>query len=708
MSERVVVTAALPYANGSIHIGHLVEYIMTDVYVRALKLAGDDAVYICADDTHGTPIELSATKAGVTPVEWVERIHAEHIADFQSFGIGFDSYYSTNSLESRAWVHEIYGKLKDGGYVSKKPLEQLYDEQAKRFLPDRFVKGECPKCGAKDQYGDVCEVCGSTYSPEELKSPYSTITGTKPVMKTSEHLFVDLARFKDFLAEWVATPGRLQPETRRFVEEWINGGLKEWCISRDAPYFGFPIPDQPEKFFYVWLDAPIGYISSTENWARSVGKPELVNEVWREGKARIEHVIGKDIVYFHTLFWPAMLHAAGLTVPRRVRVHGMLTVNGVKMSKSRGTFINAKTFKQFVDPLYLRYFFASKTGPSAEDIDLSVDELVNRVNAELVNNLANLVARSVAFVNDKLGGRYGRIRPEAAAHVELVKQKVAEAEAAYRAFDLATATKIAVELATLGNKLFQDGEPWKLVKTDPEAARDLVTLSLNLARAATVLMAPVIPAFAEKVYPMLGLEGAPRSFREATALDLSDRPIGPAGIVLARVEKKQLEAMIEASKAEHPQPAAPAVDPGTAPTIETKALRPPEPAQGAKAEKKAAKAAPKAEAEPPKEITYDQFSMVDLRVGHILEAETVEGSDKLLRLTIDLGEAKPRNVFAGIREAYAPADVKGKKVAVVANLAPRKMRFGTSEGMVLAGGPGGKDIWICTLADHAVPGERIR
>lgn len=703
MGEPILVTAALPYANGSIHIGHLLEYTMTDIYVRALRLAGEDAVYICSDDTHGTPIELSAQKAGVAPEVFVARFAEEHLADFKSFEIRFDSFYSTNSLENRVWVYEIFEKLKAGGYVQRKPLEQLYDEKAGRFLPDRFVKGTCPKCGANDQYGDVCEVCSSTYEPTDLIDPYSVVTGTKPVLKTSEHLFVDLAAFKPMLEKWASTPGRLQPSTRKFVEAWISQGLRDWCISRDPPYFGFQIPGEPEKYFYVWFDAPVGYISSTENWAKSIGKPELAEDIWRRGKGRIEHVIGKDIVYFHTLFWPATLYAAGLTVPSRVQVHGMLTVDGVKMSKSRGTFINASTFRKHVEPVFLRYYFASKIGPNPEDVDLSIDEFVNRVNADLVNNLANLVVRGVQLIH-RMGGRYGNIHPDATEHLETAKQKLSEAEGCYRAFDLAGATRLAIEVASLGNKLFQDGTPWKLANTDQNAARDLVTLCLNLARAATVILAPVTPSLVEKIYGLLGLPGTPQSFREGAAFDLTDRPTGEPGHVLARFERKAFEAAIEDSKPPELKEAEAKERAEKAARGEAEGDEAPKKAEAKKSPKKADK-----EPEPPKEIGIEKFLEIDLRVGLILKAELVEGSDRLLRLTVDVGEAKPRNILAGIRAAYEPALIEGKKIAVVANLAPRKMKdFGTSEGMVLAGGPGGKDIWLCTLSPEAVPGARIR
>jgi methionyl-tRNA synthetase len=684
MSDRILVTAALPYANGSIHIGHLVEYLMTDIYVRALRMAGEDAVYICADDTHGTPIELNAQKAGVTPEAFVARFAKEHVEDFEAFGIRFDSYYSTNAPENQKWCYEIYERLVAGGYVEKRPLQQLYDEKAERFLPDRFVKGRCPKCSAPDQYGDSCEVCGSTYEPTDLVEPYSVVTQTKPVMRSSEHLFVGLARFSDFLSGWVKTEGRLQPETRKFVEAWLDAGLKDWCISRDKPYFGFPIPGHPDKYFYVWLDAPIGYISSTENWAKKSGHPEWVDHFWREKRGKIIHVIGKDIVYFHTLFWPAMLSAANLAVPSKVHVHGMLTVDGVKMSKSRGTFINARTFRQHVDPIYLRYYFASKIGGSAEDVDLAIDEFVNRVNAELVNNLANLVSRATRFLFDKLGGRYGKLPADAQPIVEEARRRLVEVERCYRAFELSDAVRHAVEIARVGNGLFQDREPWALVKQDEAAARDLVTLCLNLARAATVAIAPAVPAFADKVYPMLGLAGAPASFAEGKAFDLVDRMMGQPDRIVDRITRKELDAMIEASK--QPDPKAP---PAAAPAPAAR-----------KPEKKAD--------EPLPEITIDDFGKIDLRVGLVKSAKLVEGADKLLELEVDVGDAAPRTVFAGIREAYAPEQVVGRRVAVVYNLKPRKMRFGMSQGMVLAAGPGGKDIWLLAAPDDAPVGSKIK
>ncbi|MEL6185258.1 MAG: methionine--tRNA ligase, partial [Myxococcota bacterium] len=453
MSDTVLVTAALPYANGSIHLGHLVEYVMTDVYVRALRMDGKEALYICADDTHGTPIELNARKAGVTPEAFVERYAKEHLEDFDAFGIRFDSFHSTNSEENRKWVYEIHAALEKRGFISRRPLEQLFDEQAEQFLPDRFVKGTCPNCGALDQYGDVCEVCGKTYEPTDLKDPYSVLTGSKPTLRSSEHLFVDLASFEEFLREWVNTEGRLQPSVRNFVMAWLDGGLRDWCISRDAPYFGFEIPGAENKFFYVWVDAPIGYIASTDAWAQGQGTPDRVNDLWREGNMKLVHVIGKDIVYFHTLFWPALLHAADLKVPDHVHVHGFLKVEGEKMSKSRGTFVNARTFRDHMDPIYLRWFYASRLGASADDIDLSAEELANVVNAELVNNLANLVSRAAKFLGSRLEGRYAASPALLAEQRSTVEDALKAATTKFAGFDLSAAVAEGVAVATLGNRL---------------------------------------------------------------------------------------------------------------------------------------------------------------------------------------------------------------------------------------------------------------
>ncbi|MBX2812012.1 MAG: methionine--tRNA ligase [Myxococcales bacterium] len=658
MSDVVLVTAALPYANGSIHLGHLVEYIMTDIYVRALRMTGKEAIFICADDTHGTPIELNARKAGVAPEEFVARFAKEHLEDFTAFGIAFDSFHSTNSEENRRWVHEIFDALKAKNLIEKRPLEQFYDEQAQQFLPDRFVKGTCPFCGTSEQFGDVCEACGKTYDPSDLKEPYSVLTNTKPVRRTSEHLFVNLQTLEHELRAWFEEEGHLQPAIRNFVRGWLEAGLKDWCISRDTPYFGFPIPGEPGKYFYVWVDAPIGYISSTEAWAKSRGTPHRLTELWREGKMKLVHVIGKDIVYFHTLFWPALLASANLKKPDYVHVHGFLTVEGKKMSKTRGTFVQARTYLEHLDPLYLRWFYASRLGSSADDIDLSAEEFANIVNAELVNNVANLVSRGAKFLANKIDGKYASDFADLRSYQAEIQRMVEEAIICYEKFDQAGAMSLATKIATRGNRIFQENEPWKLVKKDPEAARKIVTLCLNLARAAVVLVAPAAPDFAQRAYKMLGLQGGPQRFAEAVAFDLLDTKVGDGDILAQRISKEHLERIFEASKPVNPEAKSTTAVSAPAPIIE--------PIED--------------------EITIDTFSQIDLRVGLVVDAQSIPEAKKLLKLSIDLGEGRLRTIFAGLAQIYNPDELTGKKVVVVANLKPRKMRFGVSEGMVLAAG----------------------
>ncbi|MGF1511455.1 MAG: methionine--tRNA ligase [Myxococcota bacterium] len=682
-SSTILVTHALPYANGSIHIGHLLEAVQTDIYVRARRLEGDNVVFVCADDTHGTPIEINAQKAGMTPEAFVARFASEHVRDYAKFRISYDAFHSTNSEENRRWAHYVYKKLLEGGHVKRRTIEQLYDQEAKRFLPDRFVKGTCPKCGAADQYGDVCENCGSTYEPRELVDPYSVVTGSRPVLRSSEHLFVELASFAEYLQGWVDTPDRLQPEVRRFVQEWIDKGLQDWDISRDAPYFGFEIPDAPGKFFYVWLDAPIGYISATEHWAGLQGRRKMVHEIWSAGSAHpaeIVHVIGKDIIYFHTLFWPAMLKASELRTPVRVQVHGMLTANGAKMSKSRGTFILAETFARHLEPTYLRWYLGAKLSSGIDDIDFSTDEFVQRVNAELVNNLANLVSRGASFLHNKLGGRTGTLPAETEELLALARARVAAARKAYKNWDTARAVRAGLDIADAGNLLFQEKAPWKMVKADPEAARSVVTLGLNLAKAAAIVLAPVVPEPCDKILSILQVDR--RHFQNALNFDIKDgRSIGPMVRIIERVDPKAMERVVEESAGPEPEPAA-------------------------KAPAGKARAASASEAS--QTITTNDLFKVDLRAGRVLEAERVEGADKLLRLRVDIGEGEPRQIFAGLAEAYRPQELVGRHVVVVANLKPRKMRFGTSEGMILAAGPGGKDIQVLSVDEGASPGSRIQ
>ena len=688
MARPTLITTALPYANGSIHLGFLLEAIQTDVFARALRMEGEEVVFVSADDTHGTPIELNARKEGVTPEAFVERFAKEHVEDLAAFGVEFDAFHSTNSEENRRWAEEIYGKLKERGVVERRNTEQLFDPKAGRFLPDRFVKGTCPVCKTPDQYGDVCENCKSTYEPTQLIDPYSAISGARPEIRESEHLFVKLDAFEAFLRDWTSTPGRLQPEVKNFVDSWLENGLQDWCISRDGPYFGFEIPDAPGKFFYVWLDAPIGYISATEAWAQRSGI-ERLSQIWRQKDARVIHVIGKDIIYFHTLFWPAMLQAAELKVPDHVHAHGMLMVDGVKMSKSRGTFLLARTFREHLEPEILRWYFGSKLGPGIDDIDLSLDELVQRVNAEMVNNLVNLVSRGASFLKNKLDGRYSELPDAFAPFRAEAEAATARARRAYAEWNPAVAVRAALDLADAGNRLFQERTPWTVAKTDPDEARRIVTMASNLARAAAVLIAPVVPRLATRIYGVLGLEGAPERFDEALRFDLVERPVGNPVRLAERIDRKTVDRMIEATRKAHG-----AVGPG-------------EGSKSSKASEKGATAP--ADGSKTSRITIDDLDKIDLRVGVVVEAGSVEGADKLLQLRVDVGEAEPRTIFAGIAKAYPePATLVGRRVVVVANLAPRKMRFGTSEGMVLAAGPGGTDIQLLSVDQGALPGSIVK
>lgn len=685
-TDPLLITAALPYANGSIHIGYLLEAIQADVYARAQRMEGREVMYVCAEDTHGTPIELNARKEGIPPEQFVQRFYDEHVRDLKAFGIEHAVFHTTHSPESKKWVHFIYRGLEDGGHLRTKPLEQLYDEEAQRFLPDRFVKGECPVCGAGDQYGDVCENCGSTYEPTELKNPKSVVTGSTPVLRSSEHVFVGLDGFADFLRAWVVEPEHLQPEVRRFVEGWLERGLQPWCISRDEPYFGFEVPGLPGKYFYVWMDAPIGYIGSTDRWAQNAGTPARVDALWKgEESAELVHVIGKDIVYFHTLFWPAMLKAAGLRTPDRVQVHGMVMLDKQKMSKTRGTFILARTFADHLDPVYLRWYYASKLGPDIEDFDFATEEFTTRVNAELVNNLANLASRGTNFLHGKLGGRFGPMVEDAAPLLAMAKEKSAQARAAYRDWDFAAAVRAALDVAGAGNRLFQERQPWKVIKEDEEEARRIVSTGLALARTAAILLQPVVPTVSATILRNLGLPETAAHFDEALCFDdlAPGHTIEAPARVIDRMNPKSLEAIIEAGRPKDAPPEAP-------------------PATQKKSKKK------KEDPAPPAEISIDDLSKVLLKVGLVQEAKPVEGADKLLELSVDVGEAQPRRIFAGLAQAYRPEELSGKRVVVVANLAHREMRFGTSEGMVLAAGPGGSDIQLLTVLGDAPPGSLIK
>lgn len=695
MSKRVLVTAALPYANGAVHLGHMLEFIQTDVCVRARKQAGEDCVFMWADDAHGTPIQTRARREGITPEELVARAYTEHRADFDEFAIGYDIFHTTHSDENRKHAEAIFTAMEARGDVVSRDVEQLYCPHDQMFLPDRFVKGSCPKCKSPDQYGDNCEKCGSTYAPTELGDPHCVVCGTTPVLRSSEHLFVPLSRHEGFLREWLRAPADgghtvLQDPVRNYVMRWVDDGLRDWDISRDAPYFGFGIPGHPGKFFYVWFDAPIGYIAATDKWCAEHGRD--FDGYWKATPEQTEivHVIGKDIVYFHCLFWPAMLHAAGYTVPSRVHVHGWLTVNGEKMSKSRGTFVLARTYLDHLPAEYLRYYYAAKLGQNQEDIDLSFDDFVARINADLVHKAANLASRSVKFITSRLGGTLAALSEDAAPLVARAKERLAQAPELYREFESSKAVRLAMEVAEDFNLYLTEGAPWKLAKSEPERARAICSAGVYATQVVAALLKPVMPGWAAKVERFLRLP-APLSFESGEPLP-HGHAIGEYEMLAEKVKPEAIAAILEASKETMGGGAADEggeADAGGA---------------GSAAEQAEDYEVPQLA----ETITFDQFTPLDLRVAKVLQCEKVEGSKKLLRFTLDLGPLGQRTVFSGIARSFTePAALVGTHVMLVANLAPRKMPFGVSEGMVLVAGD--DPTLTLPLLDPKTsrPGERI-
>ncbi|MCP1673689.1 methionyl-tRNA synthetase [Natronocella acetinitrilica] len=674
MTRKILVTSALPYANGPIHLGHLVEYIQTDIWVRFQKLRGNDCVYVCADDAHGTPIMLKARELGITPEQLIEKIGAEHRQDFADFLIEFDNYYSTHSDENRYYSELIYNRLKAAGHITSRTIKQAYDPKENMFLPDRYIKGECPRCGAADQYGDSCEVCGATYTPADLKNAVSVISGVAPEEKESEHYFFRLQDFGTMLKDW-ADGGHVQTEVANKLNEWFKEGLREWDISRDAPYFGFRIPETEDKYFYVWLDAPIGYMASFRNWCDR--NDVDFDAYWKpDSDAELYHFIGKDIVYFHALFWPAMLHGAGFRKPTKICAHGFLTVNGQKMSKSRGTFIMGRTFLNHMNPEYLRYYLAAKMGSAVHDMDLNLDDFIQRVNADLVGKLVNIASRSASFINKRFDGRLG---PQLDSP-ELYRDFVAKGERiaeAYENREFSRAVRDIMALADQANQYFDDRKPWVLAKDEKtlDQVQGICTMTLNLFRVLMTFLKPVVPRIAAEAEGFLDI---PPQDWQAVRKPLLDHAIKPFKPLATRVEQASVDAMLEESKG----------------TLEAKNT-------GAKGNGQLDRN-PIAE-----QIEIDAFAQVDLRVARIADAKYVEGADKLLQLTLDLG-GEQRNVFAGIRSAYEPDKLKGRLTVMVANLKPRKMRFGVSEGMVLAAGPGGKDLFILEPDSGAEPGMKVK
>jgi len=662
MSRKILVTSALPYANGSIHLGHLVEYIQTDIWVRFQKMQGHTVHYVCADDTHGTPIMLRAEKEGVTPEALIESVHQEHAADFAEFLVNFDNYYSTNAPENKALSQSIYKKLKAAGKIATKTIEQFYDPVKNMFLPDRFIKGECPKCHAKDQYGDSCEVCGATYNPTELINAYSAVSGAAPIRKETEHYFFKLSECEDFLKEWTRS-GTLQGEAANKMGEWFESGLNDWDISRDAPYFGFEIPDAPGKYFYVWLDAPIGYMASFMNLCAKQGLD--FDEYWQaDATTELYHFIGKDILYFHALFWPATLEFSGHRKPTKIFSHGFLTVNGEKMSKSRGTFITARSYLDHIkNPEYLRYYYAAKLNSSMEDIDLSLDDFVARVNSDLVGKYINIASRTAGFINKRFAGKL----QSAADNMEVAEIKSAASliASAYEAREYGKAIREIMRLADIANGYVADKAPWVMAKQEGQDAelQQVCSAALEMFRLLTLYLKPVLPKLALEIEQFLNI---PALTWQSVDLSLVEgHGINAYEHLITRIEPTLIAAMTEANKENltaTAQVSAPVLAP-IAPVL--------------------------ADAE---YISIDDFAKVDLRIAKIVNAEHVEGAEKLLKLTLDIGEATTRQVFAGIKSAYDPATLVGRLTVMVANLAPRKMKFGMSEGMVLAasderGGP---------------------
>ena len=674
--RQILVTSALPYANGPIHVGHLVEYIQTDIWARFQKMRGHICYYVCADDAHGTPIMLRAEQEGISPERLIERIGREHRADFSAFSVAFDNFYSTHSLENRRLAERIYQTLNAAGHISRRTIKQAFDPEKKMFLPDRFIRGGCPSCGAADQYGDSCEACGATYSPTDLKNPVSALSGATPVERESEHYFFRLADFEAMLRDWTRA-GRLQAEVGNKLDEWFEAGLREWDISRDAPYFGFEIPAAPGKYFYVWLDAPMGYLASFKNLCEARG---LDFEAWTRADSETElyHFIGKDIIYFHALFWPAILHGSGFRTPTAIFAHGFLTVDGQKMSKTRGTFITARTYLEHLDPEYLRYYFAARLGAGIDDIDLNLDDFLLRVNSDLVGKVVNIASRSAGFIEQRFAGRLSSGHHDAALFNGLAgaAENIA---GAYERREYAEAMRAIMALADRTNQYIDGHKPWLIAK-EPGRERELQAIcsqGLNCFRLLMLYLKPVLPVLAKKAETFLNI--GPLQWPDAETA-LHGHTINPFKPLLRRVEKERIEAMIEASKEDlGPAPAA-------APKIGTDG--------------------PPAANPLAPEITIDDFNKIDLRVAKIIRAVEVEGADKLLRLTLDLG-GETRNVFAGIKAAYSPEALQGRLTVMVANLAPRKMRFGISEGMVLAAGAGGQELYLLNPADGATPGMRI-
>ncbi|VAW49619.1 Methionyl-tRNA synthetase [hydrothermal vent metagenome] len=686
--RKILITSALPYANGPIHLGHLVEYIQTDIWARFQKMRGHTCTYVCADDAHGTPIMLRAQAEGITPEALIAKSSEEHQADFAGFNVHFDHYDSTNSPQNKAFAEQVYLTLKEKGYISRKTISQYYDPEKEMFLPDRFVKGTCPKCKTDDQYGDNCEACGATYSPTDLINPTSAVSGATPIEKETDHLFFELSQFEEMLKTWTRE-GHLQTQIANKLDEWLESGLRGWDISRDAPYFGFEIPGEKDKFFYVWLDAPIGYMSSFKAYC---DKTDLNFEAyWKEdSKTELYHFIGKDIINFHALFWPAMLTGAGFRKPTGIFAHGFLTVDGQKMSKSRGTFIMAKTYLEHLNPEYLRYYYAAKLTSRIDDIDLNLEDFAQRVNSDLVGKVINIASRCAGFVVKKFDGKLrGEWSSEASALYQHFVDQAEPIAALYESRDYGHAMREIMALADKANEYIAETAPWVLAKTEGKEAElhESVSVGINLFRVLISYLTPVLPVTSEKSNAFLKLSNPQWNDIKQPLFNHEITKFKP---LLTRLELDAIQKMVDDS----------------ASTMNSKKV--PDDKKEPQTKQKVKQKITPSEFEPiSDEISIEDFAKIDLRVAKIVHAEAVPEAKKLLKLTLDIGNEQ-RQVFAGIKSAYEPEALIGKLTVMVANLAPRKMRFGLSEGMVLAAGPGGSDLYILSPDDGATPGMRVK
>ncbi|OFZ29718.1 MAG: methionine--tRNA ligase [Bdellovibrionales bacterium RIFCSPHIGHO2_01_FULL_40_29] len=676
MKRQILMTCALPYANGPIHLGHMLEHIEADVFSRFQKMRGHECIFICADDTHGTPIMIKAREQGITPEALIAQSFQDHTADFKDFSIGFDHYGSTNSEENKKLCELFYERMKAKNHIHKKPIQQLYCEHDKMFLPDRFVKGTCPKCKSPDQYGDSCDVCSATYTPEDLIDAGCSLCGTKPIKKASDHIFFRLNHFKSYLAEWL--PKHTSPEVSKKMMEWFNEDLRDWDISRDDPYFGFGIPGEPGKYFYVWVDAPMGYVSATDQWAKKNNRK--LEEFWSENSStEIYHFIGKDIVYFHTLFWPALLKSADFKTPNKVLVHGHVMVNGERMSKSRGTFISTRVYLNHLDPQFLRYYYATKINGTVNDLDLNFADFASRVNSDLVGKIVNLASRGAQMLSKKMDGVLSDLDPAGQQILENIRAQNETIANHYDQRDFSKATTLIRELADEVNRYFDEKAPWKTLEPNPVETKKVLTTTLNAFRLLAIYLKPILPKMAEQVAQLLNEQPYQWSDLSRT---LKNHKINDYVHLANRVEMDKINAMVEEQKQIYASLAKPKVSQSVK--------------QAQVAEQK------------PLEIEFEDFMKVDLRIARIIEAEEIKEADKLLRVKVELASGETKQIIAGIKSAYAAEKLLGRHVLICANLKPRKMKFGMSEGMILAAGDGGQDLFVLSPDPGAKAGSRVK